>query len=147
MPGILATSDRLLESRSFMKKRQGSREGAKTRRKPPILEHFAPSRLRVSPPKSAIKMLRFPRSLLRWSGQLEGMLRCLPARLRTDQRVCAGSKATVTSPMKSRMNAANAWRATAVFHIKIGSWKHPLLFNLRPGGTKWGQTVESGLTS
>ena len=45
----------------------------------------------------------------------------------------------MTSPMKSRMNAANDWRAAAVFHIKIGSWKHPLLFNLRPGGTKWGK--------
>ena len=142
MPGILATSDHLLESRSFMKKRQGSHEGAKTRRKPPILECFASSRLRVSPSKSVIKTLRFPRSLLRWSGQWEGMLRCLAARLRTDHRVCAGWKAAVASPMKSRMNAANDWRAAAVFHIKIGSWKHPLLFNLRPGGTTWVNLVQ-----
>ncbi len=38
------TGNHLLEFRSFMKKRQGSHEGAKTRRKPPILEIFASSR-------------------------------------------------------------------------------------------------------
>ena len=86
---LLTTSDHLLEIRSFMKERQGSREGAKTRRKSLILECFAPSCLRVSPPKSAIKTLRFPCSLVRWSGQWEGTLRCLPVRVRTDQCVFA----------------------------------------------------------
>ena len=43
-----------------MRKRQGSHEGAKTRRKPPTLVYFASSCLRVSPPKSVIKALWFP---------------------------------------------------------------------------------------
>ena len=65
MPGILATSDHLLESRSFMKKRQGSREGAKSRRREKSHRFWNSSCLRVSPPKSAIKALRFLCSLLR----------------------------------------------------------------------------------
>lgn len=49
-----------------------------------------------------------------WSLQLQGVLRCLPAKLRTDQRVSAGWKAAVACQMKARTDAANAWLADAL---------------------------------
>lgn len=48
---------------------------------------------------------------LEWSRELQGILRCLPAKLKTDQRVSAGWKAAVACQMKARTDAANAWLA------------------------------------